>query len=303
VVSRQSPSTGVNNRTNPSRRLWSHLVLAVSLATFLITALPAFGGAVFAGAPQLLGSWTVHFTPSSLNAFGRNIRRPADIINGTVLQPGDVFNFAQAAGPFTTSNGYSSGGAIMRGRIVTDGVVGGGLCSTATTLFNAAARSGLKINARANHTFYISRYPVGLDATIWVNRRNEGKNLVFTNDTHNPITIKGFSGRRFVTFEIWGINAVRTTSFSAPVVTNRRAPTGSVWYYSDAVEPGRHKRIASPADGFDSTVVRTVRDGDGLVILRDTFRSHYRAQQGLVLLGRQPGDPPDGTRVTNPPTP
>jgi vancomycin resistance protein YoaR len=301
VESRQSPSTGVNIRRNPSARLWSHLALAIALAAFCITALPTIGSVVSAGTPQLLGSWTVNFTPSSLNAFGRNIRRPAEIVNGTVLQPGAVFNFAEEAGPFKLSNGYSSGGAIMRGRIVTNGVIGGGLCSAATTLFNAAARSGLQINARANHTFYISRYPIGLDATIWVNGRNQGKNLVFTNDTHNPITIKGYSGRRFVTFEIWGVTAVRTTSFSPPVITNRRAPTGSVWYYSDSVEPGRHKRIASPADGFDAAVVRTVRDGDGAVVHRDAFRSHYRAQQGLVLLGRQPGDPPDGSVVVSHP--
>jgi vancomycin resistance protein YoaR len=268
----------------------------------MVAALPSIGSAVFAGsAEQLLGTWTVKFTPSSLNAFGRNIRRPAEIINGTVLQPGQAFNFAEQAGPFTTKNGYSSGAAIKNGRIVTDGVVGGGLCSAATTLFNAAVRSGLQINARSNHTFYISRYPVGLDATIWVNNRNQGKNLVFTNDMKNPITIKGITGRRFVTFEIWGISAGRTTNFSAPVVTNRRAPEGTTWYYSDDVAPGKHKLIASPSDGFDSSVVRTVKASDGTVIRRDTFRSHYKPQQGMVLQGRQPGDPPDGTVVPNKP--
>ncbi|MEO6349930.1 MAG: VanW family protein, partial [Candidatus Limnocylindrales bacterium] len=234
------------------------------------------------------------------NAFGRNIRRPADMIDGTVLQPGGVLSFAQAAGPFTTANGYSSGAAILRGRIVTNGIVGGGLCSTATTLFNAAARAGLQINARANHSFYISRYPVGLDATIWVNNRNQGKNLVFTNDMKSPITIEALTGRRFVTFQTWGIGDGRSTTFSAPLIQNRRMPMGSAWYYSDGLAPGRHRRLVSPADGFDPAVTRTVRAIDGSVIRRDSFRSRYRAQQGHVLLGRYPTDPVDGTRAPTP---
>ena len=54
----------------------------------------------------LLGEWTVHFTPSSMNGKGKNIRRPAELINGDVIQPGAQFNFVKAAGPFTLANGY-----------------------------------------------------------------------------------------------------------------------------------------------------------------------------------------------------
>ena len=47
-------------------------------------------------------------------------------------------------------------------------MLGGGLCSASTTLFNAALRAGFEMHARRNHAYYIDRYPVGLDATIWI---------------------------------------------------------------------------------------------------------------------------------------
>ena len=40
------------------------------------------------------------------------------------------------------------------------------MCSSSTTLFNAALRAGLQMGARSNHKYYINRYPLGLDATV-----------------------------------------------------------------------------------------------------------------------------------------
>jgi hypothetical protein len=280
--------------------------VALLVALLGVIAVPTTG---FARAPSdaqvLLGSWTVQFVPSALNAFGKNIRRPAQLIDGTVIQPGGVFDFAKAAGPFTVANGYGSGAAIVNGKISPDAIVGGGLCSAATTLFNAAVRAGFEIDQRANHTFYISRYPVGLDATIWVNKHNQGKNVVFTNDSPYPITIRGIGARRYITFQIWGISDGRQATFSDPYITNPRYASTQV-LYSDSVKPGKVKLFLPASSGFDAIVARTVVGPDGSVIHRDTFRSHYKPEDAILFVGRRPGDPPAGAKVPpglRPPTP
>jgi hypothetical protein len=284
--------------------LLTSFALALSLAVVGLATTPSLGGASARGAAGdvLLGAWTVHFTPSSLNAFGRNIIRPAQLINGTVIQPGARFDFARIAGPFTQKNGYSSGAAIVRGRIQPDGIVGGGLCSAATTVFNAAVRAGLQIDKRFNHSFYISRYPVGLDATIWVNG-TRGKNVVFTNDTGNPILIKGITTRKTVTFQVWGVRDGREVTFSDPTITNRRG-AGTQTIYSDDVRPGKTKRFLDASDGFNAVVTRTVVSG-GRTIHFDTFNSKYKPMVGIFFYGRRPGDPPAGTikGTTSPPPP
>lgn len=80
-----------------------------------------------------LSSWTTHYDSSAHNGFGQNIRRPTKLINGTVVQPDETFDFLAVAGPITVRNGYTDGAAIIHGNSVLDGVLGGGLCSTSTT--------------------------------------------------------------------------------------------------------------------------------------------------------------------------
>ena len=51
------------------------------------------------------------------------------------------------------------------------------------------------------------------------------------------------------------------------------------------------------ADGFNSVVVRTVKAANGTVIHEDTYRSNYRKVDGIIQVGRAPGDPKAGTRI------
>ena len=242
----------------------------------------------------LLGKWTTKFTPGVSNGNGANIRVPAQRINDTVLKPGEEFNFIYAAGPFK-SPPYELGGAIRGGQIVEDAVIGGGLCTASTTLFNAAMRAGLKIVERHAHNLYISRYPVGLDATIWGSGK-VGQNMVFVNDTNHPILIKGIAGRRRVTFEIWGVDDGRTVALSEPVVENLKKGVKMV-EYTDELAPGEYDVVNAPYDAFTSSVTRTVRDRLGNVVHRDTWGSKYKLLDGTILIGRYPEDPPAGTRI------
>jgi hypothetical protein len=76
------------------------------------------------------------------------------------------------------------------------------------------------------------------------------------------------------------------------------AETAQEYYrYSDALAPGQKQRVEFTVDGFNSTVVRTVKDAAGNVIHQDTFKSNYKTIDGLVDVGRYPGDPPAGTKV------
>ena len=109
------PAAAVSRRAN--------LALAVCLAVAALAAAPVYGPTAQAGSNVLLGTWTVHFTPSSFNGKGVNIRRPAQLINGMVIAPGGQFDFVKVAGPFTVKNGYVTGAAIVGG----GGIVGLGV--------------------------------------------------------------------------------------------------------------------------------------------------------------------------------
>ncbi|HEX3011179.1 MAG TPA: VanW family protein [Syntrophomonadaceae bacterium] len=85
-------------------------------------------------------------------------------INGSVIQPGEVFSFNETVGPRTSSSGYQTA-AIFSGQQVIDGV-GGGVCQTATTLYNLALEANLKIIERHPHSLKVTYTAPGRDATV-----------------------------------------------------------------------------------------------------------------------------------------
>jgi vancomycin resistance protein YoaR len=231
-----------------------------------------------------LSGWTTPYVPSEKNFFGKNITIPTNVIDGMILEPGEWFDFWRAIGRVSVDTGYGPGGVIRNGRTDPTGALAGGICSCSTTLFNAAARAGLQLGERHNHWYYITRYPVGLDATVFRSSRAV-QNLTFRNDTGHPILIRGFNSYGAVRFEIYGVDTGRRTSFSAPVIRNRVKATDGIQYTS-TLPTGSRERIEYPADAFDVWVTRTVRDGSGRVIHQETFFSHYGRVNGIVLVGR-----------------
>lgn len=242
---------------------------------------------------ERLSRWTTRYSPSAGNGFGQNIRRPTNLIDGTVVEPGEVFDFVGVAGPITVGNGYTSGAAIIHGNTQLDGVLGGGLCSCSTTLFNAALRAGFEMGARRNHAYYIDRYPVGLDATIWING-SYVQTMTFTNDSQYPILIRGINRARSVTFEIYGVPDGRQVDLSEARVWQPKEAWTRFEYTTD-IPPGTQQRLEYPVDGFQSSVTRTVRAANGALLHEDEWNSSYRRVIGHILIGWQPGDPPPGT--------
>jgi vancomycin resistance protein YoaR len=245
-----------------------------------------------------ISEWTTPFPIGNSNGDGANIWIPARDIDGYVLLPGATFDFWKAIGPVTRAHGYKDGGAIINGKTEPQGALAGGICSCSTTLFNAAVRAGLEMGARRNHYYYISRYPLGLDATVFQSSSGSVQTMSFKNDTDNPILIRG-SGWRvgskgYVHFELWSVPTGRSVNFSNPTVKNVK-PASDTVVYTTALAPGKRLRVEYPVDGKDVWVTRTVKDAAGNVIHQETYYSHYARITGVVQVGRAPAPAPAPT--------
>ena len=236
-------------------------------------------------APEMrrLGTWTTYFVPGEGNFWGANITIPARDIDGRVIAPGEWFEFWQGIGPVTQAHGYGYGGAIIGGRSVANGALAGGICSTSTTLFNAAMRAGLQIGQRTNHSYYIDRYPVGLDATVFKTESYE-TDMTFRNDTANPIVIRSAWGSGFVRFDIWGVPDGRKVTLSQPTTSNHGT---AIWttVVNKNLAAGTSIIREYPHNGFDAVVTRWVRDANGNLLHQDTWYSHYRTVNGITEVG------------------
>ncbi len=240
-------------------------------------------------APRMksISSWTTWFPIDAPHGFGKNIWIPATLINGTVVGPGEKFDFWKTVGPVTTAKGFVRGGAIINGKTELQGALAGGICSCSTTLFNAAMRAGMDMKARRNHFYYISRYPLGLDATVFKSDGGSTQTMSFVNDTRYPILIRGINtrsgGTGYVTFKIYSVPNHRTVSISKATVKNFHRATDTV-VRTSSLPAGTSKRVEYPVDGMDVWRTVTVRE-NGKVIHKTTYYSHYSTITGVVQVG------------------
>jgi len=229
-----------------------------------------------------ISSWTTNYQPSERNGNGANIRIPTSTINGHVVAPGETFSFWKAVGPVTKELGYTQGGAIIDGHTEPQGALGGGICSCSTTLFNAALRAGFTMGARLNHFYYINRYPLGLDATVFINAAGQAQDMTWTNDSDYPVIIQGINGKTYVKFVLYSVPNGRTTTFTDPIVKNYTKAT-TVTKVDKTIPTGTRKQIEYATDGQDVTVTRIVKDKTGAVLHKDTYYSHYATITGIIL--------------------
>lgn len=213
--------------------------------------------------PQLqrTSTFTTYFPVSASRH--ANISIGSSQFDGVVIKPGQTFSFWTLLGPVTVERGYAYAGAIIKNRS-DENVIGGGLCQVSTTMFNAVARLGYRIDERHEHGYLIERYPIGLDAAVF----DPGLDFRWTNDTGSPVFLWSWVSPTSVTFDVWGLPTGRTVTFTDPVQYN----------FVD-VPPTQPADPAFPAGyavrGRDVVRTRTVLAADGAVLYRDTFRSHY----------------------------
>jgi vancomycin resistance protein YoaR len=251
---------------------------------------------------EQISTWTTYYPVSDRNGFGANITIPARTIDRQVVPPGGVFDFWQAIGEVSARTGYLPGGAIIDGKTEPTGALAGGICSCSTTLFNAAVRAGLEILARTNHYYYIDRYPLGLDATVFESESGSVTTMSFRNDTAYPILIRGYASPGVVKFSLFSVPTGRKVTFTQPIVTNRN-PGIERTEYTSSIPVGTSKRLEYPTIGMQVTVTRTVTDASGAVIHQDVFNSSYARVDGLTLIGQATSASGGAPRPSPRPTP
>ena len=241
------------------------------------------------GIKELISEFTTYH-PCCANRV-LNIHRGADIMDGTIVLPGHVFSLNEVLGKRTAERGFHIAPQIAAGRL--EDVVGGGVSQIATTTYNAAFFAGVKIIAHQPHQFYISRYPMGREATVsWGGPELIWKNdwpaaiLVDTSYTDTSLTVRFYSsklGRRVTTTsgQPYGYVAAKTITISNPAL-----PPGS----RNVVQP-------AGAPGFTIRYTRKVFK-DGKVRRNENYIWRYDAENAIVEVG-----PPARPKPPRPPKP
>jgi vancomycin resistance protein YoaR len=230
------------------------------------------------GVKEVIGTYTSKFPCCAPRV--RNIHRIAEIVDGYVLRPGDRFDLNGVVGPRDRARGFVPAPQILRGEFVDD--VGGGVSQFATALFNGVFFSGLKDIEHKPHSYYISRYPPGREATVSFPEPD----LVFENDSPNGVLIRTSFTDTSVTVTFWGTKRFDVRAIEGP---RRRVTKFETTYDTD-----RDCSATSGGEGFDITVTR-VLSAAGREVRREDFRTRYLPQPKVVC-----GPPPRSRAAAKP---
>lgn len=211
------------------------------------------------GIKEKVSSFTVAFPAAPYRT--TNIGRAVELINGSVVLPGEEWSFNRTVGERTPENGFVDGIMINDGQYVKS--PGGGVSAVATTMYNAVFFAGLKPVEHGAHSFYIERYPEGREATVaWGTL-----DLRWINDSGHPLYVQAESTDTSLTITLLGTkkyDEIRATKGPRTKVTEPAKRTGS----------GPTCEVQTPLEGFDVSVGRVFVQG-GREVKREEFKTHY----------------------------
>lgn len=142
-----------------------------------------------------LASYTTYFQASEQGR-SKNIELSAHALNNIIVGVGDYFSFNTMVGERTEEKGYQSAYEIVNKQLVLG--IGGGICQTSSTLFNAVDQMAVRITERHHHSLSIGYVPAGRDATVSYGTLD----FKFQNTSGVPYLIKTFYESGALTIEI-----------------------------------------------------------------------------------------------------
>jgi len=217
------------------------------------------------GVKEQVSTFTTRFPPNPPRV--TNIRIAARTLDGILVRPGEVFSLNDALGRRSPGKGYQQAPVIDGGRLTKD--YGGGVSQVSTTLFNAVFFAGLDTVTHKPHSFYISRYPEGREATVSFPsvdqkfRNDSGYGILISTDvTSRSITVS------FYGTKVWDIEATKGAR------SNPRPPKTIRDSGPDCVSQ-------SPQPGFDVSVGRVFSRG-GARVRTERFFTRYIAEDRVI---------------------
>ncbi len=230
---------------------------------------------------EVLGYFETNYDRSDrVQARSYNLRLAASKLDGTVLLPGEVFDFNDVVGPRDEANGYKVAKVIAEGELV-DGI-GGGTCQISGTLHGAAFFAGLSIVERYPHTRPSSYIKMGLDATVVYPTIN----FRLKNPFPFPVVLHETVKNGVVRAEILGPKRTRTVTLIRHI--DSAIPYEEVERPDKTLPSGVRRLGQRGVAGFKLRRYRIVREGAHAV--RERWDDTYPPTSQIVRVGS--GDMP-----------
>ncbi len=220
-----------------------------------------------------------------------NIHLAADFLDNSVIEPGATFSLNEAIGPRTPDRGFVTA-PVFYGEFTED--FGGGVSQLATTFFNAIFFGGYEDIYHKPHTIYISRYPMGREATV-----NYGTvDVTFRNNSNAGILVRTSYDASSITVSFYGDKEGKTVTEADRKILEE-IPVGAEFLQCPqpldvdtgnacaTLEVGALKQIEAGYPGISVEFYRVI-ERPGAEPERERFSWRYRMTPNRILVGATP---------------
>jgi hypothetical protein len=225
-----------------------------------------------------------------LNARGAdtmvNVQLSADAVDSTILQPNDVFSFNEIVGVRTIERGYQAGLMYAGGQLVNG--VGGGICITATAVYNVALETGMRIVERHPHSGPVAYAEPGRDSAVAYGALD----LRFINDTGSTLLVRSIIDEGKLVVAFYGR---KQPGREVEIATEDFEPIPyEIVQRADATVPDGESRVDQKGQpGYSVTTVRIVKQNGRVISRQMISRDLVRPRNEIVLVHSGAQLPPE----------
>ena len=227
-----------------------------------------------------------------------NLDLACKAINGTILNPGEIFSFNDVVGERTAAKGYLPATVFVTGG-ASESELGGGVCQVASSIYYCSLFLNLEQVHREPHMYVVDYVDFGMDATVYWGSID----YQFKNTLDYPIKIQANIDGGTVNITFWGPEELDFTVETDYEILETY-PWTTVEQVDETKPVGYRERTVSPYTGYKVVAYITVKDLDGNVLESREVYSTYRKRDQVYVVGpaEEVPDPDDPTTGPDDPT-
>lgn len=222
----------------------------------------------------VIGEFSTSFKGSTKNRI-ENIRLSANAIKGKMLLPGESVSFNETVGPVRREYGYKEANVIIGGKYTSG--IGGGVCQTSTTLYNALLLAGVTILERSPHSIPPAYVNLGHDAAVAENLMD----LKFRNDFDYPIYINTEIKNNRIYVYIYGDVSERdyTVRIKSEITEVIKAKEEII--VDEKLNPGVKVMVQEGRNGYRVKTYRYIIK-NGIIIDKELISNDYYRERNYI---------------------
>lgn len=241
--------------------------------------IPAVQASSLTGMTEELGSFSTAFNSADVSRVN-NIKIACTRINGTILQPKQIFSVDSVIKERTPANGYKIAKAYFQSQVVDES--GGGVCQVSTTLYDAALMANLDIVERSSHSMMVDYVEPGFDAAV----SDKGVDLKFKNNNNFPIYLYSAIEANNVVMKVFGKtkDKSQTVKFE-PQVTEIYYPEPEQVVFDGSISKGTKKVEVKSRNGYRASLYKNIYQNGVLISRQLVSDDLYKPRRGKIIIG------------------